>query len=129
MRLNKIYNTHKNDVEFFLIYIHEAHPTDGWQTPQNLYDDVVYLEPQTEDERAAVANACQIGLDIQLPMLLNSMGNSVENQYVSEPIRLFVIDKDGKLTFNVAQRPFGFDMEKWDAAIRDVLSPAEQAEE
>ena len=28
------------------------------------------------------------------------------------PIRLFVIDKAGKLTFNGAQGPFGFDLEK-----------------
>ena len=129
MRLNEIYNAHKDDIQFFLIYIHEAHPTDGWQTPQNLYDDVIFDEPQSEDERAEVAGACQIGLDLQLPMLLDSIDNAVEDQYVSEPIRLFVIDKDSKLTFNGAQGPFGFDLEKWDDAIRDVLSPAEQAAE
>ena len=129
MRLNEIYNAHKDDIQFFLIYIHEAHPTDGWQTPQNLYDDVVYTEPRTEDERAEVASACQIGLDLQLPMLLDSIDNAVETAYVPPPIRLYVIDTDGKLTFNGAQGPFGFDLEKWDDAIRDVLSPAEQAAE
>jgi hypothetical protein len=62
-------------------------------------------------------------------MLLDTIDNAVEDQYVSAPIRLFVIDSDGKLTFNGDQGPRGFDLDKWDAAIRDVLSPAEQAAE
>jgi len=129
VRLNEIYNAHKNDIEFFLIYIHEAHPSDGWQTPQNLYDDVVYREPQGEDERAEIASACQISLGIELPMLLDSMDNAAEDQYVSEPIRLFVIDPNGKITYNGAQGPFGVDLEEWDQEIRKVLAPSEQAAE
>ena len=90
---------------------------------------MTYNESQNEDERANVANACQIALDIELPMLLDSIDNAVEDKYVSALIRLFVINKAGKLTFNGAQGPFGFDLEKRDVAIRDVLSPAEQAAE
>lgn len=129
VRLNEIYENHKDRVEFFLIYIHEAHPSNGWQTPQNLYDDVVFQEPKTEDERAEIAGACRLQLDIKLPTLLDDMDNSTEGHYVSEPIRLFVVDPDGRITFNGAQGPFGFDLEKWDQAIRDVLKPAEQAAE
>jgi Iodothyronine deiodinase len=129
VRLNEIYKSYRNDIEFLMIYIHEAHPTDGWQTPQNLYDDVVYLEPQNEDERAEIANACQIGLDIQWPLLLDRIDNSTEKNYVSEPIRLFVIDRDGKVTFNGAQGPFGFDMDKWEDALKEIISPAHQAAE
>lgn len=73
MRVNEIYETYKDRVGFFLIYIREAHPSDGWQTPQNLYDEVVYEAPRTDDERADIATACQINLDIRLPTLMDGI--------------------------------------------------------
>jgi hypothetical protein len=119
VRLNEIYDTYKNDIDIYLIYIREAHPSDGWQTPQNLYDDVIYETPGSDDERAEVAGVCQINQDIRLPMLLDGMDNDIESKYISAPIRLFVIDPDGKITFNGAPGPQGFDPETWVAAIEE----------
>ena len=121
MRLNEIYETYKDDIDFFLIYIREAHPSDGGQTPQNLYDDVVYETPQTEDERAEIAGVCQINQDIRLPMLLDGIDNDIESKYISAPIRLFVIDPDGTITFNGAPGPQGFDPDAWENAIREQV--------
>lgn len=122
MRVNEIYETYRNQVEFFLIYIHEAHPSDGWQTPQNLYDDVIYEAPESEDDRAEIANACQITLDIKLPLLMDDMEDSVEESYISAPIRLFVIDPEGTITFNGAPGPQGFDPDAWETAIKDAVA-------
>ncbi len=124
MRLNEIHQTYKNDVEFLLIYIHEAHPSDGWQTPQNLYDAVVYATPGDDDERAEIANACQIDLDLKMPMLVDGIDNAVEEAYVSEPIRMYMIDRDGILTFNGAPGPAGFNPDDWEAAIQQQLAIA-----
>ena len=121
MRLNEIYDTYKNDIDFFLIYIREAHPSDGWQTPQNLYDDVIYETPESDDERAEIAGVCQIAQDIRLPMLLDGIDNDIESKYISAPIRLFVIDLDGRITFNGAPGPQGFDPEAWVDAIESQL--------
>lgn len=121
MRVNEIYETYKDRIEFFLIYIREAHPSNGWQTPQNLYDEVVYAKPKTDDERAEIASACQINLDIKLPTLMDSVDDSIESQYISRPIRLFVIDRDRRITYNGAPGPQGFDPESWEAAITEVL--------
>lgn len=122
MRLNEIYDTYKNDIEFFLIYIREAHPSDGWQTPQNLYDDVIFDTPETDDARAEIAGVCQISQDIRLPMLLDGIDNDIENKYISAPIRLFVIDAEGRITFNGAPGPQGFDPEKWNDAIQAQIN-------
>lgn len=122
MRLNEIYDTYKNDIEFFLIYIREAHPSDGWQTPQNLYDDVIFETPESDDERAEIAGVCQINQDIRLPMLLDGIDNDIENKYISAPIRLFVIDRDGIITFNGAPGPQGFDPETWEQALKDQIA-------
>lgn len=118
MRLNEIYDACKNDIEFFLIYIREAHPSDGWQTPQNLYDDVIFTTPDTDDDRAEIAGVCQINQDIRLPMLLDGIDNDIESKYISAPIRLFVIDADGRITFNGAPGPQGFDPESWEKALK-----------
>ncbi len=124
MRLNEIFETYKNDVEFLLIYIHEAHPSDGWQTPQNLYDAVIYQAPSDDDERSEIANTCQIELDFKMPMLVDSIDNAVEEAYVSEPIRMYMIDRAGILTFNGAPGPAGFNPDDWEAAIQEQLAIA-----
>lgn len=121
MRLNEIYDAYKNDIETFLIYIREAHASDGWQTPQNLYDDVIYETPNSDDDRAEIAGVCQINQDIRLPMLLDGIDNDIENKYISAPIRLYVIDPDGKITFNGAPGPQGFDTDAWEVAIKEQV--------
>lgn len=118
VRLNDIYEAHKDNIEFFLIYVCEAHPSDGWQTPQNLYEEVVYEAPTNEDERAAVGNACQIALDLKYPMLIDSIDDDVERKYVASPIRLFVIDENGILTYAGEEGPHKFDPDGWEDAIR-----------
>lgn len=51
-------------------------------------------------------------------MLLDGVDNAVEDSYVSAPIRLFVIDRDGRVTFNGAPGPQGFDPGLWEEAIK-----------
>ena len=36
MRLNDIYEAHKDRVAFYCIYVREAHPDNGWRVPDNL---------------------------------------------------------------------------------------------
>ena len=118
VRLNEIFEAHKDNIEFFLIYVREAHPSDGWQTPQNLYEEVIYDAPTNDDERAEIGNACQIALDLKYPMLIDSIDDDVERKYVASPIRLFVIDEGGTITYAGDQGPRGFDPDGWEDAIR-----------
>ena len=118
VRLNEIYRQYNDDIQFFLIYIREAHPADGWQTPQNLYEDIIFDAPTTDDERAEIGHACQIGLDLKFPMLIDGMDDQVERDYVAAPIRLFVIDEAGILTYAGDQGPQHFDPDGWEQAIR-----------
>ncbi|MBT7667164.1 MAG: hypothetical protein HN608_19800, partial [Rhodospirillaceae bacterium] len=45
MRLNELYATYKDQVQFYIVYIREAHPARGWQVPNNLIENVLYDEP------------------------------------------------------------------------------------
>ncbi len=122
MRLNEIFEAHKDNIEFFLIYVREAHPADGWQTPQNLMEEVLYDAPTTDDERADIGNACQIALDLKFPMLIDGMDDQVERNYVAAPIRLFVIDAAGILTYAGDQGPQHFDPDGWEQAIKKQMA-------
>ncbi len=121
MRLNELYETYKDRVEFFLIYIREAHPANGWQVPNNLIEDVIYDEPTTDDERTEVASACQLALDIDMPMLVDRIDNDVEEKYVGLPMRQFLIDADGKVAYAGAKGPFGWDDEAFEDALKALL--------
>lgn len=125
VRLNEIYQQYSDDIQFFLIYIREAHAADRWQTPQNLYEDIIFDEPTTDDARAEIGHACQIGLDLKYPMLIDSIDNDVDNKYIGAPIRLYVIDGAGKLTYVGDRGPRGFDTEAWVGAIeQQIKAPA-----
>ena len=38
MRLDEIYMEYRDRVEFYLVYIQEIHPSDGWQVLSNVHD-------------------------------------------------------------------------------------------
>ena len=121
MRLNELYNTYRDRVEFFLIYIREAHPANGWQVPNNLIEDVIYDEPTTDEERTEVASACQIALDIEMPMLVDRIDNDVEEKYVGLPMRQFLIDAEGRVVYAGDKGPFGWNDEAFEEALRALL--------
>jgi len=122
VRLNEIYRAYKDDISVFLIYVREAHPADGWQTPQNLYEEVIYDAPTTVDERAEIGHACQIALDLELPMLIDTIDDEVERKYVAAPVRLYVIDREGRIAFAGGQGPRDYDLDAWERGIREQLA-------
>jgi len=122
VRLNEIHDRYQADVEFLCVYIQEAHPEDGWHIPMNELHDVVYKQHRTEQERADVAEACVLGLDLRMPMALDAMTNEVDRAYAALPERLYVIDADGRIVLRSDPGPWGFDLDAWEQAIQAVRS-------
>ena len=121
MRLNEIYNVYKDRVEFLCIYTREARPSDGWQVLDNLEAGIIVLEPVTTTERTAVGSDCQISLDIQMPLLIDSIDNEVEEKYISLLMRLFVIGSDGKVIYTGGRGARGFDPDSWEPNIKQLI--------
>lgn len=122
MRLNELYAKYKDRMHFYMVYIREAHPHDGWRVPNNLIEGINYYEPTTIEERAEVANACQLHLDIHMPMLVDGIDNDVDNKYVGLPMRMFLIDAQGQIAFAGKKGPFGWDDEAFEASVRKLLA-------
>lgn len=125
MRLNNIYKQYGDDAAIYVVYIQEAHPSDGWQMSINERDDVVFAQPTTMDERVDVAQACSLGLDLDIPTLLDEMTNEVDEAYAALPDRLYVIDRDGKIAYRSGPGPMGFNSDEFEAALRDQLGLGE----
>ena len=122
MRLNELYAKYKNQVRFHIVYIREAHPHDGWRVPNNLIEDIIFNEPTTDAERTEVASACQIAMDLDMPMLVDGIDNDVDNKYVGLPMRLFLVDADGKVAYAGDKGPFGWDDEAFEETLKKVIA-------
>ncbi|MBT3371715.1 MAG: hypothetical protein HOA08_12905 [Rhodospirillaceae bacterium] len=121
MRLNQLYATYKDQVQFYIVYIREAHPARGWQVPNNLIEDILYDEPSTDDERTEVATACQIGLDLHMPMLVDGIDNDIDEKYVGLPMRLFLVDGEGKIAYAGEKGPWGWDDVAFEAVLKEMI--------
>ena len=91
-----------------MVYIVEAHSSDMWQMESNVHDGVIFANPTSDSERQEVAGACVRKLHIEIPALIDSLDNTVEQHYTAWPDRLFVIGSDGVVRWKSGAGPFGF---------------------
>ena len=88
-----------------MVYIQEAHPTDGWQMPSNLHDGVLVASTETFDERDSAAEMCVVKLGIKIPALIDDPQDSTERAYTGWPDRLYVIDRERPRSLQKRRRP------------------------
>lgn len=100
-----------------MVYIREAHPTDGWQTDSNRKEGVIYAQPQELGGRREIANACAIGLKLTLPILIDNMDNAADRAFQGWPERLYVLSKEGSIVYQGGKGPYGFDIEELDTFL------------
>jgi len=94
----------RDRAEFFVVYIREAHPTDGWELEGN----VPLEDPKTLPQRGSAASACRDALGITIPVLVDDMDDTVNRAYTAWPERLFVVDVDGRVAYAGGPGPFQF---------------------
>lgn len=121
MRLDEIYDRYGDRVTFYVVYIREAHPTDGWQVDSNVHETVLFAQPTTYEERVEVAQACTLGLDINIPTLIDDMDDRVNAAYAALPDRLYLIDAAGRVAFKSGPGPAGFKPDEFEEAIKACL--------
>jgi len=114
-----MYQTYKADVEVFLVYIHEAHPSDQKGTTGK--SGGKFKQATTDEERRDTAGLCVKNLKLAMPTLIDGMDNKVEKDYASFPDRIYVIGKDGKVAYKGAKGPFGFKPGEAEDAIKKIL--------
>ncbi|MBN9660883.1 MAG: hypothetical protein J0H49_22005 [Acidobacteria bacterium] len=115
-----MYREFRDRVDFYVVYIQEAHASDMWQLPVNEKDGVIFAAPKTQQDRSLVASACVRKLGLELPALIDGIDNAVDMAYTGWPDRLYVIDKDGYVRYKSGPGPFGFHPEEMRPALAQV---------
>lgn len=106
--LEKLYRRYKDRAEFVMVYVREAHPTDGWVMESNELVHVSFAQPKTFEQKTAAASKCQSMLKLGMPVLVDTMEDTVGARYSGMPSRLYVLDKSGKVAYKSGRGPFGF---------------------
>jgi len=115
-----MYAKYKDDAQFLIIYIKEAHPAEGWA--MEVSERLKYIkDPTSVFERYQVANTCVSALNLSIPCLLDDMNNTTALAYKGWPDRLYIVGKDGKISFRGGPGPGGFSTDELEVALKAEL--------
>lgn len=112
-----MYVAYKDKVQFFLVYISEAHP--DILEEQGVGD--ITGQPKDIGERAILATQCVSELKLSLPVLLDSMDGVAEKAYQGLPDRICIIDLDGKVAYYSERGPWGFKPDEAKEDLKNLL--------
>lgn len=103
-----MFATYKSLAHVYVLYIREAHPTDGRQSQANVREGILIEDPKTIETREKVAREFAAQFKVSLPILVDGIDNRVEKDYAGMPDRIYIIDRDGKVAYKGAPGPRGF---------------------
>jgi hypothetical protein len=106
--VEKLYRMYKDRATFVMVYVREAHPTDGWSMESNDRVGVSLTQPRTYNERVSVAQTCDKRLGLGFPMLVDTIDDATGARYSGMPSRLYLIDRQRKIAYKSGRGPFGF---------------------
>lgn len=112
---------YQDEVEFLAIYVREAHASDGWRMVSNERSGIKIAQPKSYDERATTAQLCRAALNCSMPLLVDTIDDEVNNRYSGAPMRLYVIDREGKVAYKSGRGPFGFKPAELEQALLMTL--------
>jgi len=85
---------YRDRVLFLLVYVDEAHPTDGWATPNNPFE---VARARSMADRRDAATEFRARMGIAFPIVLETMSLSAEQVFGAFPNRLVIADADGRI--------------------------------
>ncbi len=106
-----------------MVYVREAHPSDGKVSRENERVGIEVLTAQNEEDRAETAKTCGTELKMTMPFLLDDMNDTAEKAYDGWPDRIFVVDTEGKIAYRGAQGPKGFKPDEAVEVLKKLLEP------
>lgn len=123
--VEKLFRRYGDRARFLMVYVREAHPTDGWHMESNAPGAVNIEQPTSYAERVGVATQCQGRLDFGMPFLVDAIDDKVGATYSGMPSRLYVIDRDGKIAYKSGRGPHGFKPAEMEQSLLFLLAEME----
>ncbi len=69
---------------------------------------VTLAQPTKDEERVRAAQTCSQHLELSMPLVVDTIDDRVGRLYSGMPDRLYVIDRNGKVSYKSGRGPFGF---------------------
>ncbi len=126
--IEKLHQRYRDRADFYLVYVREAHPNDGWHMQVNESKGISIAQPKSNAERHDIAQTCHQHLDISMPMLVDTIDDQAGSAYSGMPNRLVIIDAEGKIAFKNARGPFGFSTRQLEQALVMLLNEPSKPE-
>jgi thiol-disulfide isomerase/thioredoxin len=123
--IEKLYRRYKDRATFVMVYVREAHPTDGWSMESNDRVGASLRQPRSYDERVAVARTCSVRLGLGFPTLVDTIDDAVGTRYSGMPSRLYLVDRQGNVAYKSGRGPFGFKPAELEHALVLLLQEEE----
>lgn len=115
--VDAVYQRYKDKATFVMVYVREAHPTDGWHMKSNVSLGVSVKQPTIYGERVKVCDEFCEKLKPSMPVVVDEMNDPVGHAYSGMPARLYVIDAKGKVAYKSGRGPFGFRVGEMEQAL------------
>lgn len=123
--VDELYQKYKDQANFLMVYVREAHPSDGWKMMSNTRAGVDVKQPTSFDERVNVANQFCTKFKPNMPVVVDEISDAAGHAYSGMPARLYVVDKQGKVAYKSGRGPFGFKVPELEQAL--VMCMLEQS--
>lgn len=119
--LHELWERYREEVAFFVVYVREAHPEDGWVITANRDAGILLDDPTSDEERLEAATACALSLRVRIPVLIDGLDDAVCAAYGGWPDRLYLIGRDGRVAYQSDPGPAGFLPAELQSAIEAEL--------
>lgn len=120
-----LYERYGDQATFLMVYVREAHPTDGWAMESNTKAGVATAQPKSLEERIAVCDLFREKLKPAVPVVVDDVNDAVGHAYSGMPARLYLIDTKGLVAYKSGRGPFGFKVGELEQALVMNLLEAE----
>lgn len=123
-----LYKAYRQNVEFFLVYVREAHPVrEGAESDGSPRLPQQISQAKDLEERASAAVDCLRGLGLTMPVLVDKMDGAVEKAYGAWPACTAVIDLEGKIRFH-SRGPTGAQPPQAEKVLKEILAEQKKTE-
>ena len=106
--IEKLYQTYKDRATFVMVYVREAHPTDGWRMESNDRVGAITANRKATRNGPTLRKSAASFSTSGFPMLVDTIDDTVGARYSGMPGRLYLIDREGKVAFKSGRGPYLF---------------------
>ena len=135
--INRLFAKYQDKVHFIGVYVKEPHPTDEWwlgpsRFMTNLHQwsesraAIDIPQPETQMQRNFFAKRAQQNLlHKDIPLLVDTIDNQVNNRWTGQPTRIYLLDSSGRIIYNPGTGPYSFNPDYLEPELEKALTTSQ----